>query len=99
MATPVTVPLWLFAVLLVLAGWSALETLLVPSVRWYLRRRLNRVIDELNSRLKIGIQPFQRTRRQVLIDRLVYDPAIVQAAEASARERQMPREVVLADIE
>jgi len=95
----VELPLWIVVVLLLLAAWAALDRLLVPSVRWYLRRRVNRVIDELNTRLKIGIRPFQRTRRQVLIDRLLYDPAIVQAAEASARERQMPREVVLADIE
>jgi glycerol-3-phosphate O-acyltransferase len=99
MNTRVELPLWMVAVLLVLAAWAALDRLLVPSVRWYLRRRVNRVIDELNTRLKIGIQPFQRTRRQVLIDRLLYDPMVVQAAEASARERQMPREVVLAEVE
>jgi glycerol-3-phosphate O-acyltransferase len=95
----VELPLWMVAVLLLLAAWAALDRLLVPSVRWYLRRRVNRVIDELNTRLDIGIRPFQRTRRQVLIDRLLYDPLVVQAADASARERQMPREVVLADIE
>jgi glycerol-3-phosphate O-acyltransferase len=95
----VELPLWMLLVLLLLAAWAALDRLLVPSVRWYLRRRVNRVIDELNTRLDISIRPFQRTRRQVLIDRLLYDPLIVQAAEASARERQMPREVVLADIE
>ncbi|HXO30489.1 MAG TPA: 1-acyl-sn-glycerol-3-phosphate acyltransferase [Thermoanaerobaculia bacterium] len=95
----VELPLWMVVVLVLLAAWAALDRLLVPSVRWYLRRRVNRVIDELNTRLDISIRPFQRTRRQVLIDRLLYDPLVVQAAEASARERQMPREVVLADIE
>lgn len=99
MNTRVDLPLWMVVVLLLLAATAALDRLLVPSVRWYLRRRVNRVIDELNTRLDISIRPFQRTRRQVLIDRLLYDPLIVQAAEASARERQMPREVVLADIE
>jgi glycerol-3-phosphate O-acyltransferase len=99
MTTQIALPLWLFVVLLLLAAWAALERMLVPSVRWYLRRRLNRVIDELNTRLKIGIQPFQRTRRQVLIDRLIFDPAVLAAVDASARERQMPREVVLAEVE
>jgi glycerol-3-phosphate O-acyltransferase len=94
----VTLPFWLLLVLLVLAGWAALDRLLVPSVRWVLRRRVNRVIDELNTRLKIGIQPFQRTRRQTLIDRLLFDPQVMQAAEASARERQMPREVAMAEV-
>jgi glycerol-3-phosphate O-acyltransferase len=95
----VELPLWLVLVLALLAAWATLDRLLVPSVRWYLRRRVNRVIDELNTRLKIRIQPFQRTRRQVLIDRLLYDPMVLQAAEASALERQMPREVALAQVE
>jgi glycerol-3-phosphate O-acyltransferase len=99
MNSHVELPLWLLLVLLLLAGWAALDRLLVPGVRWYLRRRVNRVIDELNTRLKIRIQPFQRTRRQVLVDRLLYDPQVVQAVEASAAERQMPREVVLAEVE
>ncbi|MBV8202882.1 MAG: 1-acyl-sn-glycerol-3-phosphate acyltransferase, partial [Acidobacteria bacterium] len=95
----VELPVWMVVVLLVFAAWAALDRLLVPSVRWYLRRRVNRVIDELNTRLKIGIQPFQRTRRQVLIDLLLHDPMVVQAADASARERQVPREVVHAEVE
>ena len=51
-------------------------------MRWILRRRVNRVLDELNTRLKIRIQPFQLTKREVLIDRLLYDPQVQQAAEA-----------------
>jgi glycerol-3-phosphate O-acyltransferase len=99
MSDPIALPLWLVLVLLLLASWATLDRLLVPSVRWYLRRRVNRVIDELNARLKIGIQPFQRTRRQVLIDRLLYDPSVLQAVDLSARESHVPREVLLADVE
>ncbi len=99
MSERIALPLWLVLLLLLLAGWATLDRLLVPSVRWYLRRRVNRVIDELNTRLKIGIQPFQRTRRQVLIDRLLYDPAVLQAVDQSARETQVPRQVRLAEVE
>jgi glycerol-3-phosphate O-acyltransferase len=74
MTRMVSLPLWLAAVLFLLAAWAALDRLLVPGVRWYLRRRVQRVIDELNTRLRLEIPQFQRTRRQVLIDRLVYDP-------------------------
>ncbi len=98
MTTRVALPLWLLLVLLALAGWAALDRLLVPSVRWYLGRRINRVIDELNTRLALRIQPFQRTRRRVLIDRLLYDPAVLQAIDACARERRLPREVVAAEV-
>ena len=69
-----TVPLWLGVLLFLLAAWAALDRLLIPGVRWFLRRRVNRVLDELNTRLRIQIPPFQRTKREVLIDRLLYDP-------------------------
>ena len=94
----ISLPVWLAAVLLLLAGWAALDLLLIPSVRWILRRRVNRVLEELNTRLKIRIQPFKLTKREVLIDRLLYDPQVQQAAEASAREGEMPREVVMARV-
>ena len=99
MTDRITLPLWLAVLLVILAAWAALDRLLVPSVRWYLRRRVNRVIDELNTRLRLEIPAFQRTRRQVLIDRLLYDPKVLQAAEEHARENGMPREVVLASVE
>jgi glycerol-3-phosphate O-acyltransferase len=98
MSGSVTLPLWLAAVLAVLAAWSVLDRLLMPSVRWFLRRRVNVVIEELNSRLRLEIRPFQRTRRQVLIDRLVFDPQVVAAVDAHAREQGMPRAVAAAAV-
>ncbi len=97
--TPVTLPLWQVVVLVVLALWWALERIFVPSVRWFLRRRVNQAIREVNERLRIAIPQFQLTKRQVLLDRLLYDPAIVQAIDAYAREEKMPREVVVAKVE
>ncbi|HZF09190.1 MAG TPA: 1-acyl-sn-glycerol-3-phosphate acyltransferase [Thermoanaerobaculia bacterium] len=99
MTRSISLPLWLAAVLFVLAAWAALDRLLVPSVRWVLRRRVNRVIDELNTRLSLAIKPFQRTKRQVLIDRLMYDPQVLVAAEDHARAGGMPREVAMAKVE
>jgi glycerol-3-phosphate O-acyltransferase len=98
MSDVVSLPLWLFLLLLALALWAALDRMLVPGVRWYLRQRANRVIDEVNTRLRVQIRPFQRTKRQVLIDRLLYDPRVLEAADAHSREHGEPREVVLARI-
>ena len=94
LAVTLTLPLWLAIVLGLLALWSALDRLLIPSVRWFLRRRVNRVLEEINTRLKIRIPPFKLTKREVLIDRLLYDPQVQEAAEAEAREARAPREVV-----
>jgi glycerol-3-phosphate O-acyltransferase len=99
MSRGVILPLWLAVLLVVLAAWAALDRLLVPSVRWFLRRRVNRVIDELNTQLRIAIQPFQRTRRQVLIDRLRFDPKVVEAIEVAAHEQQVPHDVMAARVE
>ena len=95
----VSLPTWLAVVLAVLAAWAALDRLLLPSVRWVLRRRVNRVLEELNTRLKIRIPPFKLTRREVLIDRLLFDPQVQQAADAQSRERDMPREVAMGKVE
>ncbi len=99
MGTPVALPLWLVALLAVLAGWAVLERLLVPGARWFVRQRTNRVIEELSSRLRIELPAFTQTRRRVLIDRLTWDPRVVEAAAAHAVETGMPREVAMRRVE
>src|SRR5215831_14531101 len=94
----ISLPLWLGIVVLGLAAWAALEQLLIPSVRWFLRRRVNRVLEEINTRLKIRIPPFKLTKREVLIDRIVYDPAVAEAAEAETAATGAPREVISARV-
>jgi glycerol-3-phosphate O-acyltransferase len=94
LSSQVTISVWLFIILLVVCAWAILERVLIPSSRWFIRRRINRVIDEISSRLDIQIKPFQLTKRQVLIDRLVYDPKVLEAVQETAREREYPREIV-----
>lgn len=98
MTTPIQLPLWLVVLLALLAGWAALDRLLMPSVRFVLRRRVNRVLDELNTRLKIRVQPFKLTKRQVLVDRLCYDPLVLETVEELSQAEQMPRELVMARV-
>ena len=95
----VSLPTWLAILLAALAAWAALDRLLLPGARWVLRRRVNRVLEELDTRLKIRIQPFKLTKREVLIDRLLYDPQVQQAAEAYAREGDMPRELAMRKVQ
>src|SRR5215475_3770217 len=98
MDEPVSVPLWLFLPIAAFALWSLLDRLLIPSGRWLLRRRLNRLIESVNRRLDVEIKPFQLTKRQVLIDRLVYDPQVVAAANDYARANNLPREVAMTEV-
>jgi glycerol-3-phosphate O-acyltransferase len=95
MGSQITLPLWAVIILALLAAWAAIDRILVPSVRWAVRRRANRAIEEINTRLKLRIQPFKLTKRQVLIDRLVFDPEVLHAADEHAREKGVPREVAM----
>jgi len=85
---------WVAIIGAVLALWALLDRLLVPSVRWVIRSRANKVLDEVGQRLRLQIRPFQQTSRRTLIDRLVFDEKVQQAATAFAQANQMPREVV-----
>ena len=95
MGSQIALPLWAVIILTVLAGLAVIDRILMPSVRWALRRRANRAIDELNTRLKLRIQPFKLTKRQVLTDRLVFDPEVLHAADEYAKEAGVPREVAM----
>lgn len=81
MTQAITLPLWLFIMLLALAALAALQWLLVPGLRWFFRRKVRSVMDEISVRLRIDIPPFKLTRRQALIDRLMSDPRVLQAVQ------------------
>ncbi len=98
MSGDITISIWLFILLIAVAAWAILERVLIPSSRWFIRRRINRLIDDISTRLDIQIKPFQLTKRQVLIDRLVYDPKVVEAIQENAQERNCPREMVQKEV-
>ncbi len=98
MPEQVTISIWLFLALVAVALIAILDRILIPSTRWFIRRRINRVIDEISTRLDIEIRPFQLTKRQVLVDRLAYDPLVLDAIQSYAHEHDMPREVVQAKV-
>ena len=98
MENTITLPLWIFALLILTALLLVLDRILLPGFRWYLRRRVNRVIEEVNTRLDIEIRPFQLTRRQALVDQLVFDDKVTEAIKEYANEHAMPKEVVQAKV-
>ena len=85
MADAVTVPFVLFVVLCVLAGWALLEHFVLPALRIVASSSAEKLIEEVSARLKIGIRPFQRTKRRVLIDRLLFDPRVQEVTAAFAK--------------
>ena len=98
MENTITLPFWIFILLILTALLLTLDRILLPGFRWYLRRRVNRVIEEVNTRLDIEIRPFQLTRRQALVDQLVFDDKVTEAIKEHAEEHAMPKELVQAKV-
>lgn len=95
MTETIELPVWVIVIASVLAAIAIADRLLSPAVRWFFRRRVNQAIDELNTRLKLKIRPFGTTRREVLIDRIVNDPAVVGAVAEHSRETGEPIQVAM----
>ncbi|WP_380057831.1 1-acyl-sn-glycerol-3-phosphate acyltransferase [Falsihalocynthiibacter sp. SS001] len=89
----VQIPVWLISIVALLAAVSALERILVPSVRWFFRRRMERVVARLNERLERPIEPFKLARRHDMIQRLIYDPKVAEAVAEQAKEDGIPENV------
>ncbi|WP_196138648.1 1-acyl-sn-glycerol-3-phosphate acyltransferase [Aliikangiella sp. G2MR2-5] len=95
MSQTVTIPVWLFFLLLFISLIVFINRLLFPGVRWFFRKKVNKAIEELNQRLNIEIRPFQLTKRQVLLDRLVHDSQVLTFVQKQSLEDEIPREVLL----
>jgi len=94
----ITIPIWLFILMILLALWFIGNKMLIPSVRWFFRKRINRIIDDIASHLDVKVKPFQLTKRQVLIDRLVYDPKVLVAIQTTVEEEKKPRDLLQAEV-
>ncbi|MGL5361541.1 MAG: 1-acyl-sn-glycerol-3-phosphate acyltransferase [Bosea sp. (in: a-proteobacteria)] len=99
MSTMVELPLWLVLLATVPACIGLIDRLLMPTVRWFFRARINRAIDELNARLRLRIQPFKLTQRASLVDRLIYDQELIKAARAHAETVGEPYAVTMARVQ
>ncbi len=90
----IEIPAWTVWLAGILAMIGLLDRILMPTVRWYLRRRMNKAILVLNDKLQLKIQPFKLTKRRVMIDRLAYDPQVIDAIVAHSQAEQIPYPVV-----
>src|SRR5438477_3905737 len=82
-----------------LAVWALYEHAVAPALRFLVTHPANQVIDELGERLRIGIRPFQRTKRQALIHSLLADGRVQAAAEKYARDKDLTLPAALRKVE
>src|SRR5262245_10139161 len=72
----ISIPLWLLVVLATISGLTVIRRVIVPTVQWTLRRNVRKAIREINTRLELPLRPFQLTKKQILVDRLLYDAEV-----------------------
>ena len=93
MTQTIELPIWLFVLIMMFAAVTALSHFLLPSVRWYFRRRLQKAVTRLNQRLTRPIEPFKLARRYDMIQRLIYDPEVSKAIVDHAKAENIPENV------
>ncbi len=93
MTRMVQLPLWALVLILAFAAVTFASHFLLPSVRWFFRKRLQRAVAELNQRLTRPIEPFKLAHRHDMIQRLIYDPKVAEAIAEYAREKGVPEQV------
>ncbi len=93
----VEVPLWILVLIVGFAAFAALERVLVPSVRWFFRRRMEKVVARVNTKLDRPIEPFKLARRHDMIQRVIYDPKVAEAIAEHARTEGVPENVAFED--
>jgi glycerol-3-phosphate O-acyltransferase len=95
----VAVPVWAMVLIGLFAALSILERVIGPSIRWFLRKRAERVVAELNKRLDRPIQPFKLARRFDMIQRLIHDGEVALAIVDYAKSEGVPEQVARERVE
>jgi len=93
----IEIPLWLLVLIVGFAAFAALERVLAPSVRWFFRRRMEKVVAQVNTKLDRPIEPFKLARRHDMIQRVIYDPKVAEAIAEHARTQGVPENVAFED--
>lgn len=99
MGAQITIPLWLFVLLSAVSVLVIVNKFLFPGFRWFFRKKINRAINELNEHLNIKLRPFQLTKRQVLLDRLIHDTQVLEFVQAQGIQDEVPREVLMEKVQ
>ncbi len=95
----VAIPVWALVLMAILATIIILERVIGPGVRWFFRKRAERVVARLNERLQRPIEPFKLARRHDMIQRLKYDPEVAEAIIEHAKTEGVREDVAFEMVE
>ncbi|MGY6547896.1 MAG: 1-acyl-sn-glycerol-3-phosphate acyltransferase [Roseinatronobacter sp.] len=86
----VELPIWALILILGFATVTFASHFLFPSVRWFFRRRMEKAVARLNTRLQRPLEPFKIMRRKDQVIRLIYDPQVMEAVRDFADAEGVP---------
>jgi glycerol-3-phosphate O-acyltransferase len=87
MTESVSLPLWFIILGGILAFWSFLHIIIIPSIRWFFRRRTKKVIKKVDEHLDLRLPDFTLAKRLEIINQLVYDTKVQEAVETFVKEQ------------
>lgn len=93
MFNTIELPVWFVLIVAIFAVIAFSSHFLFPSVRWFFRRRAERVVARINDNLERPIEPFKLARRHDMIQQLLYHPDVMQAVNEHADEEDIPEDV------
>jgi glycerol-3-phosphate O-acyltransferase len=94
MSGEITLPFWIFAILLLTFGLVFFQYVIYPLVASFISARARMVTEELNPMLQLEMSQFTLTRRHVLADRLASDPEVEARLEEFARHKGLTKEQI-----
>ena len=93
MTGTITLPFWLFILILLFAAVTFASNFLFPSVRWFFRKRMERAVERINTRLERPIEPFKLARRHDMIQQVLYHPDVMEAVREHSAAEGIPENV------
>jgi len=98
MTGTIEVPVWLAVLTGALAILAVVRLLLLPGLKRLMERRKTRAVDQINVRLRLGVPSFLMTKRDVIINRLMFDEAVQQLVTETAEETGETRQALMARV-
>ena len=94
MSGEITLPFWIFLILLLTFFLVFFQYVIYPLVASFISARARMVTEELNPLLQLEMSQFTLTRRHVLADRLASDPEVEAKLDEFARHKGLTKEQI-----
>lgn len=90
----VSLPVWIFLILLLGCAIAFFQYVIYPALAAFVNARSRSTTEDINPRLQLSLPQFTLTRRHVLADRLASDAAVEASLDQFAQAKGMSQEQI-----